>query len=380
MYNLNNFDFFDDQNLELAASISAREVGAALVGQGWKSDESRDDVTIYRRAKEEDAKYEIDLPKVRDERYAPRILDAALMASLYEKRAIDEVLAQWSRPRYDVAKFRLISDKVKNGTAPIDYVQSLLLGALSTLRIAIKDVESPCRYHTRVNSSSTKELMKRAELGQTEKGSYVINVLAPCGTQNEESSLDGTQENIYRRGVEHLLKTLDSAVRFASSDSPNDFLSSQENEGVSSNLLESILKMRREENSELEISVDWSPLLPPSPGTPSRVYVAKEHARIMSKWAQTRRPKEMEETRRFVGKVEELRGRDRDVKYRPCGTVVFSIFDEEENYEAEATLDADLFQVAYDAYYKYAPLAFEGRVVKRNGKAALRDVKNLRLV
>ena len=375
-----NFDFFDDHNLELADAISAQEVGALLVDQGWLPDETRDDVTIYRRPREENAAYEIDLPKKRNERYAPRILDGALMNSLYENRPIEEILAQWSRPQFDVARFRLISDKVENGTAPLYYVQSLVSGAFDALKAAVKDVETPCRYHARVDSSNIQELMKRAEFGQTQVGSYVINVLVPCGTQNERGSFEKTQERVYRKGVEHLIKTLDSVVRFAASESPNDFLTAQENENVSSNLLESVLDMRCDDDAELEISVDWSPLLPPSNNTPNCVHITKKHVDFMSEWAQTWRPKKMEEIRSFVGKVVEIRGRDRDVDSKPSGAVVFSIFDDEKNYEAEAELDVDDFRLAYEAYYDDAMITFRGKVVKGNGKTRIFEAENLHRV
>ncbi len=69
-----------------------------------------------------------------------------------------------------------------------------------------------------------------------------------------------------------------------------------------------------------------------------------------------------------------------DVDSKPSGDVVFSIFDDEKNYEGEAELDVDDFRLAYEAYYDDALIAFKGRVVKGNGRARFFETKDLRRV
>jgi len=374
----------DKNKLNIAGKIEVKDVERPLYAKGWEPLDAWDDIMIYRRPQVENVFNEIVLPKSQnDELYASYLLSAAEAFAEYEKLSVDDVLALWSRLRFDCAKFRLVSDKVKNGTAPLYCVQSLVSGALATLKAAIKDVETPSRsrrFHARVDSSSINELMKRAEFGQPQVGSYIINVLVPYGAQNEESSFEETYEHVYRRGIEHLIRTLDSAVRFATSDTPNAFLEAEENKVVSPNLLESVLEARGEDEAELEVSIDWSPILPPSPGTPNRVSINEESARVMNAWAQTWKPRKMEETKKFVGKVIKFLECERDEDSKPFGGVVFSIFDDEKNYATEASLDVDDYKIAYDAFYEDAAISFEGRVIKQNRKTTILDVQNVRAV
>ncbi len=383
MFNLNNFDFFADANIALASSISTPTVADLLKTKGWILFESTRDFESFRRPKEEPEQYVVDLPKKEGTERPPKILDAALAIALFEKRPIVDVLNEWKNPRVDRVKFRIISERVADGSAPLFFVQKLVDGILGTLRASLKDVESPSRLHKRAFSSRVDELMKRAEFGQTEKGSYVVNVKVPLNALDDDGRFDETKDLFFRKALEHVVKTLDFASRSSELDSdPARVLESTFGASTSANLLDALFETTCDGKADLNVVVDWSPLVPYSSNAPSSVYFKKERAAFLKTWAQAARPKDREEKGTFRALVVSLTALKRDAKdERPSGIVVFRILkDDGSSYDAETFLNADDFQTAYEALAPNDELSFEGRVFWKNGKPELSNVASLRSV
>ncbi len=370
-------DYFNEKYWELARSLDLSGIDAALVAEGWEKKEL-DDRVIYRRPKEENSRYGVDLPKPTDEYYVPTLLHAASDYALYLDKPIEEVLDRWRTLRFDRARFRIVTDEAQEGEIPLERIRDLADGVVSAIACAVKDVESPASAHKRVASSAITELSKRARFGLTEKGSYVVNALVPLEETKEDGELPNLKTRLFRKGLEHLAASFELAERTAD-DSNDTFLDANKEIRASANLLEAFSKTSFEGNADVEFSVDWSPLVAPTPDVPSRVLLKKETAAKLKERATALRPKK-EETREFFAKVVALEDLSKSDDERPSGAVSFCIEDEDADYKADAMLDADAFQTAGDAMFKRATVAFNARVTKASGKATINGVANLRIV
>jgi len=107
------------------------------------------------------------------------------------------------------------------------------------------------------------EYMSRLRLGQTEQGSYVINLLSPVPPVIEEQPdlwPDKTQETYQRRVTRYLAEGLDAAAQaietYNSSPGSSAFIDAVQS-GVSANLCEAIATLS-DQGQGIEVSVTWS--------------------------------------------------------------------------------------------------------------------------
>ncbi len=369
--------------LTLADRVDAKSVGRLLCAQGWEEfREFWDDAVVYRRPASENSFAEILLPKKRGDDYALRLLNAARSLAEYEHRSVEAVLFDWKNPEVDRVRCRIASPQTLYGSASLKKTQEFLAGLVSTLRVAVKDATTPAPFHKRVRSAEIDELLETAEFGQTERGSFVVNIYAPLGSIKDAERFEATRGYIFRSALEGLMRTLNAAVASVEDGSGADFLNRDENRNVSGNLFDALADASGDDtDATLDICVDWSPLLPVSKDVPSSARITRECVEYFRTWARERRPKDKNALRReFIGQVRELAGEERDDDDRPFGDVALLIFDEERNFEARARLNSDEYETALDSHRWNRYVAFNGECVWEKGKAAIVDTENFRAI
>src|SRR5437867_13322018 len=108
-----------------------------------------------------------------DQDYGAAILDVARRLSELEQRPLENVLSSLMLPGADVLRFRIISPQAESGSLSLLGGISLLEGAKRAIMSSACSVEQPQKHHPRMRDEAT-QLVASCQLGQTERGSYVV--------------------------------------------------------------------------------------------------------------------------------------------------------------------------------------------------------------
>lgn len=162
----------------LDREVSSYQLRAYLEHKQWFEDgKIRNVATIWHRQDNEDAEVVLPLSYVKD--YRQRIRDALASIASVEGRAVHEVLNEVKRLFANVITIRVVHDDTNDGTIPINDGVLLIAKAKDLLSAAARSLYAKRKQFTRGAPKEAKEYLETLLLGQTEIGSYVVNVIAP---------------------------------------------------------------------------------------------------------------------------------------------------------------------------------------------------------
>ena len=229
--------------LDVARQVAPRALVGYAQGLGWQPvvNGKRSEIAIYHRP---DSKlHQVIIPTdTTFADYGEAVVEAVRKLADYENRPVREVLEHLLLPPADVLRFREISPDSEAGTLPFDHAVRLITGTQRLLLSTAHSVLVPQRYHPRLSRTQPEEFVNRCRLGQTERGSFVLNVACPLDLQ---ISLPGLQVEPFTRRVTNLLmNSLDALLRTVETSQAEDLLDLTRNPGVSANFCESLLMLR----------------------------------------------------------------------------------------------------------------------------------------
>jgi hypothetical protein len=243
--------------------ISAEQLHAYLRSKQWNEDgKIRSVATIWHRPLEEDAEILVPLPSAKD--YRPRLREALSVVASFEGREVSQVLSDVRRLFADVIAVRVVHADTSDGTIPINDGVLLIAKAKELLSAAAQSLYAKKKQFVGKTRPETKAYLDSLLLGQTEIGSYVVNVIAPVQqnvssdqTVEEKSLAEAITQNLVA-GLEALEKASDTfeAQGGASLRVFDEAVMS----GASSNLCEALLGFSGEKrNRTFEIIVTSAP-------------------------------------------------------------------------------------------------------------------------
>lgn len=251
--------------------ITAEQLHAYLRSKQWNEDgKIRSVATIWHRALEEDAEVLVPFPSAKD--YRPRLREALAALASFEGREVSEVLGDVRRLFTDVIAVRVIHADTSDGTIPINDGVLLIAKAKELLSAAAQSLYAKRKQFVGKTRPETKAYLESLLLGQTEIGSYVVNVIAPiqqpaAPDQNiEGKTLAEAVTQSLVAGLEALEKASD--VFEAQGGVSLTVFDEAVMSGASSNLCEALLGFSGEKhNRSFEITVTSAPkqLFSPSP-------------------------------------------------------------------------------------------------------------------
>jgi len=162
------------RNLE----VSFDQLRAYLEHKQWFEDGMiRSVATIWHRQDNEDAEVVLPFSYVKD--YWQRMRDAVASIASFEERTVHEVLNEAKRVSANVIAIRVMHEDTNGGTIPINDGVLLIAKAKDLLSAAARSLYAKRRQFTRGAPNEAKEYLETLLLGQTEVGSYVVNLIAP---------------------------------------------------------------------------------------------------------------------------------------------------------------------------------------------------------
>lgn len=167
----------------LTTEVTVAQVEAYLQQKQWYADGDISNVaTIWHRHQDEDA--EVVLPSLQARDFLQRMRDALATISGYERRESFDLIRDIKCLFANIITVRVIHADTADGTIPINDGVLLIAKAKDLLSASAQSVFLKRKHHIGKAPQAAKDYLETLLLGQTEIGSYVVNVIAPL-QQNE---------------------------------------------------------------------------------------------------------------------------------------------------------------------------------------------------
>ena len=179
---MNDRDYSD----RLATPVSVEQLQDYLKSKQWFEDgKIRNVATIWHRHQDENAEVVLPFSYVKD--FRQRIRDALKAIASFEKCEVSDVISDIRLLYSNVITVRVIHADTDDGTIPINDGVLLISKAKDLLSSAAQAVYAKRKHFSGLTPQHARDYLDTLLLGQTEIGSYVVNVIAP----NQENSIVG---------------------------------------------------------------------------------------------------------------------------------------------------------------------------------------------
>lgn len=279
---------------------------------------------------------------------------------------------------HDVIRVRAMDDAT-NGSVALDAGVEMVSQTRGMVLAAACATVTPAQrvYRVGANKKAT-ALVKGLRLGQTEHGSFVVTLMSPIATPQDESWGLFQQEPLPRRVMIRLVEALQASRRIAESWYPGFGFQAFEDavsDGVSANLCDAVARLVRCTN-RFDVSVAWATTdLPSLP--PARVEFSEIHRQALEEGAETLRSTLAQPGARFAATVHALARDRRELE----GKVTFKTQIEGRVQSVAGVLDPKNYEVAIRAHRAEARVIVNGDLerVGQRWRVTNANVRELRV-
>ena len=223
----------------------------------------------------------------------------------HEKVSVKNLFSKLINPSSDILKWRVADDDTINGAIPFISMENNIEFIKDILSSTCLDILSPSQYHTKLYTKDVQKQITNYSFGQTEIGSYILNILCPLGYYQYELFDTTTGELPLSRRINlHLIDNIDRLQRSAKEKSQETRDSISEGK-ISVNFLNSLISLYDEnKDAELSIEADWDLRVPVTEEFPSYVILNPKFSEDIAVIAEEFTPKTEENVvKSFYGKI-----------------------------------------------------------------------------
>ncbi|MDR2762056.1 MAG: hypothetical protein LBB88_05595 [Planctomycetaceae bacterium] len=370
--------------LNLVSQIKPFNVKRYLLTKKWQESvcRTRDDICILTCP---DDKYkQVCVPRQNNyQRYATEILSIIQFISQIEQREITSLITNLLDPAADILQFRLQSEQTESGSLSLGIINKFILSIRDSLRAAVSDKLFPTQlHHNQMKNKAVTQALEKAQFGQTEYGSFIIQVIAPIDIYDTFSVLPSMQDNIIRNGIIHILKSVQTIIKAIQNCAVDTFIQ-EFNCNLplfSNNLVNALVDMRLWEDTTIEIATNWSSMLPPPENIPDRVIILPDYFNDIIKIGSSLNiPITQQPIEYFTGFVTELCGDTNKDNEKYGETKVNVTTRDNDNFNATISLNVEEHKLAIKAYEQNLPINFIGKVVRKGQYREIAEVKEFKI-
>lgn len=263
------------------ADLQPYQLATYLAATGWQSDGlvGKYAEVWHRPAGEDRDDAEVVVPQVASLRdYQQRVRDALESLSDFQARPVDTILDDIIGQKADQISVRVFHHDVAEGTIPLDDGVLLNEKARDLMVASVLSTLSKRRHFTGARPPEAKQYLDSLRLGQTEVGSYIVNVIAPIlPVQADQQSIEAVPfARVVTQTLTAGLDALDKAIdRFAAGE-PMTVFDDAVGQGASANMCDALKGLSGTQSTRgIEISVAPSGLEPVSSATQTFVFSAE---------------------------------------------------------------------------------------------------------
>jgi hypothetical protein len=368
-----------DLSTETLVRVSPRDAQGYVQSRGWVQLRPVGRLMVYNRTETGSLDQVLVPMDAGRPDYAERVLEVVEKLSRFERRPGGRVLVDLLNYDADVLRYRVISSRAERGTLPLTQAIELLNGAKQSLLAAAHSAIYPKRHHARLNRSDAVQLLDACQMGQTERGSFVVTISCPLhGSGLDQTEHVGDRQPFARRATSLLGRAL-TELNAAIEENRVNSVVDQDKPVVSANLCQAILRMKPiDETGALEFIPSWASSMPILDDCHYRpvMFSADEFTSIEEIYRQLR-PVEGPTAKPWIAFVDELKGTESEHGGRE-GDVIFTIFVDGEVVRAKASLDATEYKMAYEAHNPTRALFVYGQLSRGPRISRLTNITEIR--
>ncbi|MDR2410735.1 MAG: hypothetical protein LBE13_21850 [Bacteroidales bacterium] len=217
--------------------------------------------TIWHRREKDNFKYELIVPESNNIKYFHKTIEKTLfvLADFYNKTPI-QVIDDFNNSLQDKVKYSLKSEMTKNGLIPLNEGIRLLDNTKEMIASSFLAVNKKKKNFLGPRSDTINDVLQSVELGQTEEGSFIINIYIPrdyfIGDESilfEEPSFTRKALTLMENATNSLIGKIDT---YRETDNIKIFDSCIE-EGVSSNFCHAISEISLNGQNDVVIDIEY---------------------------------------------------------------------------------------------------------------------------
>lgn len=288
--------------------------------------------------------------------YYESVLNLIDTLATYYNCSHSSLIIKLSSPLSDILKWRINSIYTRQGTIPLEQATDLINAIKTVISASICDIMNPAKRHKRISTNTIEDYY----LGQSERGSYIINVMCPLS----DMDLELFDDPIARRSNEHILKNI-SDIQNNLAHNNNGKIEENIYRGIySSNFISAIADISEAAKSDIELSINWCPELPMNVDLriPNLITIESQYVDTIRTIARKFTKEETEE-QQYVGKICELKAHP-DIGARESGYIKILTLDENENKcKINIKLDKERFQQATEAFEQGRNIVASGKLI-----------------
>lgn len=251
----------NDSLLNNVQELSIQDIQKYLVWTNWTNDgEAWGVSTVWHNSAFVDA--EILLPSTKDLKdYNRSLMNVIKELSRVEQQSLTNVIKNIINASNDLISIRIVHNDVNNGSIPLEDGVLLHQRIRDMMSAVAQSTIFKDKYFTGPRPPEAITYINEIRFGLSEKGSYIVNVLAPV--EQQASDLEQIETTSFSRLVtETLSKSLNAltqAIESFGSRSEVEVFNSMVQAGVSANLCDALIGLSgQNRNRGFEISLSTS--------------------------------------------------------------------------------------------------------------------------
>jgi hypothetical protein len=217
--------------------------------------------TIWHRPEQNNFKYELIVPENNNIRYFHETIEKILfvLADYYNKKPI-QIIDDFNNSLHDKVKYSLKSEMTKNGLIPLNEGIRLLDNAKEMLASSFLAVNSKKKNFLGPRSEAINNVLELVELGQTEEGSFIINIYIPRDYFTGDESMLFEEPSFTRKALILMENATNSLIEkideYRKTDNIEIFNLCIQN-GVSSNFCHAISEISLNGQNDVIIDIEY---------------------------------------------------------------------------------------------------------------------------
>lgn len=293
--------------------------------------------------------------------YLNVLYDSIETISKVERSSIISVLSNIMNPAADILKWRIINNKTILGQIPLDLMEDYISKISYCVASTCLDVLNPKSYHNKIHTKEVNKEISKCSVGQTEFGSYIINLICPLG--NYQYEVFNEPDLPLMRKINIQLMDSIACINKSVQDNSSE-LDEKVDQGIMSvNFLDSISDFIEEHSTtSLKIHIVRSPSVPDSDITEHTQTIERKIYQKVVDIADKYRPQEEKNViKTLFGKISDIAGNPDPESREFVSIILVVIGDDYREQRVKVRLSS--------SYYQEISNAFEnGYTVKVRGK------------
>lgn len=246
--------------VSIISEIEPNQLESYLASGEWVNEKVPDlSANIWHRSESQKASWEIIQPLTKDTLgYKQRIVEAVRVLAKFEDRSVDDVVRAIGNFDNTMVRVRVIASDVDHGSIPINDGVLLFQRAKDLIVSTVLSTFNKRRIFAGSWPDEVKAFLQTVKLGQTEAGSYVVNVIAPAVSLSQDSELysDVSTGELVSQNLARSLGALTTAIATYHETSTFNAFENAVERGVSANLCDALIGISGSgRNRDIEISL-----------------------------------------------------------------------------------------------------------------------------